>query len=406
MDWKQEVLAHVKPSPQEQKLVESAIAAFLKKLNSVMGDAHAILGGSGAKGTWLKDQHDADIFILFPPTYKTTEVSAIAEQRMKRLCMRYEKLHGSRDYFRFHTDNIFEVVPLIDIKKAEDAFNITDVSPLHARWVKKNSTEKIRDDIRIAKAFCKAQGIYGAESYIRGFSGYVLETLVIHYGSFEKLLKAAISWKENDVIDCSKLYKNKNDALMSINEAKLQSPLIVVDPVDKKRNAAAALSVEKWLIMKKKAAQFLKKPSIAFFEKERMTLEHLKKKGKSAVWIEAMAEEGQEDRVGTRLLGAFELIKENLSDFGVASSGWEWDKKAVFWFVLKKKKRAAFYMRKGPPLAMKEHAAQFMKKHPHAVKKKGALWAKIAQTPLLGDVVKEAVNGHKEKLRAAKFIIT
>src|SRR3989344_7128685 len=180
MNWKQEVLSLIKPSPEEQKQVEKRIAVFIDKLRSVV-PVKVILGGSGAKGTWLKGQHDADIFILFPATYESDKLSDITEQWLKKIG-KFERFHGSRDYFRFYQDRfVFEVVPIRAIKNAEDAANITDVSPLHAAWVKKKSTEKICDDIRLAKAFCKAQRMYGAESYISGFSGYVLEILIIHY---------------------------------------------------------------------------------------------------------------------------------------------------------------------------------------------------------------------------------
>ena len=391
MNWKTEVLSLIKPSPEEQKQVEKRIAVFIDKLRSVVL-VKVILGGSGAKGTWLKGQHDADIFILFPATYESDKLSDITEQWLKKIG-RFERFHGSRDYFRFYQDTfVFEVVPIRAIKKAEDAANITDVSPLHAAWVKKKSTEKICDDIRLAKAFCKAQRMYGAESYISGFSGYVLEILIIHYGSFEKFLKAAAGWREGTIIDYSHWYKNAQDVLLSINKAKLQSPLIVVDPVDKTRNAAAALGVEKWELMKKKAAQFLRKPSACFFTKAKMTPDMLKKKGKTVVLIEFSSPKGQHDKVGAKIVKTFEHVKKNLFDFGMIAANWEWDDKVILVFVVKKKKRRSFVLRKGPPLEMKEHVQQFMKKHKKIVKKSGHAWAQVKQTATLKEVVHDVVE--------------
>ena len=46
---------------------------FIEKVNRMLGDAPAVLGGSGAKGTWLKNQHDADVFVLFPAKYKSDQ---------------------------------------------------------------------------------------------------------------------------------------------------------------------------------------------------------------------------------------------------------------------------------------------------------------------------------------------
>ncbi|HLC20225.1 MAG TPA: hypothetical protein VJK72_04860, partial [Candidatus Nanoarchaeia archaeon] len=370
---------------------------------------------------------------------ESDKLSDITEQWLKKIG-KFERFHGSRDYFRFcqkslskdtddmerrvgqrvifehaqkYTTNplvkkngifltyqdrfVFEVVPIRAIKKAEDAANITDVSPLHAAWVKKKSTEKICDDIRLAKAFCKAQRMYGAESYISGFSGYVLEILIIHYGSFEKFLKAAAGWREGTIIDYSHWYKNAQDVLLSINKAKLQSPLIVVDPVDKTRNAAAALGIEKWLLLKKKSAQFLRKPSARFFTKTKMTIDMLKKK--TGVWIEFSSPKGQHDKVGAQIVKTFEHVKKNLLGFGMIAANWEWDDKVVFWFVVKTKKRPSSVLRKGPPLEMKEHVQQFMKKHKKIVKKNGHAWAQVKQAATLKEVVHDVVEkGMKVKM--------
>ena len=234
--------------------------------------------------------------------------------------------------------------------------------------------------------------MYGAESYISGFSGDVLEILIIHYGSFEKFLKAAAGWREGTIIDYSHWYKNAQDVLLSINKAKLQSPLIVVDPVDKTRNAAAALGVEKWELMKKKAAQFLRKPSACFFTKAKMTPDMLKKKGKTVVLIEFSSPKGQHDKVGAKIVKTFEHVKKNLFDFGMIAANWEWDDKVTFWFVVKTKKRPSSVLRKGPPLEMKEHVQQFMKKHKKIVKKSGHAWAQVKQTATLKEVVHDVVE--------------
>ena len=403
--WKQEVLQRIKPTADEEKALYEKISVFLSEVNRTAGDAHAMLGGSGAKGTWLKGQHDADIFVLFPyEQYKenSAQLADILEKRLKKMNKRFERLHGSRDYFRFKERNfMFEVVPILKINNARDAVNITDVSPLHAAWVNKNSKDKIRDDIRIVKAFCKAQRCYGAESYIRGFSGYVLEILIIYYGSFEKLLKAAVKWEEKQVIDAGKLYK-KGVVWMEMNEAKLHSPLIVVDPVDKSRNAAAALSKEKWLLFKKKAAAFLKKPNSSFFEKKEVTFDKLKG---NVVWIEVEGNEGKEDKIGAQLLLAFEFLKNKLKDFCITNSGWEWNEHAVFWFVVKKKEKERLELRKGPPLDLEKHVAIFKKKHKNVVVKDGMIFAKLAVKDYkLNDFVRQVLKEEYFKEKVKKVV--
>ena len=385
MNWKKEVLVHIKPTREEEKEVAVQISDFLKRLNKVMGDARAVLGGSGAKGTWLRDQHDADVFVLFPHAKyhkNSDELADILDKRLKKAFKRYTRLHGSRDYFQIRENGAtFEIIPILGIGQARQAANITDVSPLHAQWVKKNSTEKLRDDIRLAKAFCKTQNCYGAESYIRGLSGYVLEILVIQYKGFEKLLRAALRWEEKQVIDAARFYPHKENVWVVMNKAKLESPLIVVDPVDGARNAAAALNKEKWLLFREKAGLFLKRPSVHFFTREEVTLDKLRsKKGKNhLLWMEVESILGKEDVSGTRLLLAFEFLRKNLTVFDVVKDGWEWNKKkkGVFWFFLKKKELSRFELRRGPPLEMKKYVEDFKKTHTKTFVKDGFIWTKV-----------------------------
>ena len=190
------ILAAIKPSKGEEKQFSTSANGFLRTLNAVLVDARAILGGSGAKGTWLSGNHDVDIFVLFDyKKYadKSGELSNLLEKYLKKAFpkAKIERLHGSRDYFQLSFKGLmFEVVPILKISKAEQARNITDISPLHSAWVNKHAA-KVKDDIRSLKQFCKANNLYGAESYIGGFSGYVLEIVTAYYGSFEKVLKAS-----------------------------------------------------------------------------------------------------------------------------------------------------------------------------------------------------------------------
>ncbi|HLD34188.1 MAG TPA: nucleotidyltransferase domain-containing protein [Candidatus Nanoarchaeia archaeon] len=412
MNWKTEVLLKVKPNSAEEQSLKNKVNHFLKKLDSHLKDAHAILGGSGAKNTWLKGEHDADIFVLFSEKYRDNghKLADMLEASIKKLHQPYERLHGSRDYYRiYEEDFLFEIIPILHIKKAIEAKNITDVSPLHAAWVQKHASSKLCDEIRLTKAFCKAQKCYGAESYIRGFSGYVLEILTIHYGSFEKLLKASQKWAEKEIIDVAKLYKKKADVWTELNGSKLQSPLIIIDPVDKTRNAAAALSKERWLLFKEKASKFLKKQNCLFFERTYMTIPSLKsKKGKHhIVAIEIITVDGKEDKIGAQLLLAFDYLKKHMAEFDLIEADWEWDKhsKALFWFIVKNAGRPKKELRKGPPLEMKEYVADFKKKHKKTKLKDGHVWAEIdvkdytlkshVEAKLKDDYVKEKIKNGK-----------
>ena len=391
------VLERIRPSVAERKKWVGVVDDFLSKLNKGLVDATAIVGGSGAKDTWLAGNADIDVFVRYGITFRgrSGELADLLEKVLMKMfseCKK-ERVHGSRDYFKLQYEGLsFEVVPILKIQKAEEAVNITDVSPLHTEWVSSKGVS-LKDEIRLAKQFCKAQRVYGAESYVNGFSGYVLEILVIYYGGFEKLLKASAKWKNKEVIDVEKYYKGKN-VLFELNKSKLQSALIVIDPVDKVRNASAALSVEKMKLFCVKAKEYLEKPAERFFVVEKSTLEKLEKeaeKGKlNLVYIEFEAQEGKEDVVGTKLLKVFEFLREELSVFSVVKSDWEWrqNEKGVFYFFLKRRELNAEKIVKGPPVRLKDAVAAFTLKHKNCFEENGVVYAreKVKHTKL-NDVV-------------------
>ncbi|MEK6951091.1 MAG: nucleotidyltransferase domain-containing protein [Nanoarchaeota archaeon] len=405
-----DILIHIKPGQQEVRQLRKATAEFLHKLNSKLkpAKATAILGGSGAKDTWLAGNHDVDIFVCFDyQKYadRTTELSKILKPYLALAFpgKRRSTLHGSRDYFQMtygHSAALsaftFEIIPILKIRKAREAKNITDVSPLHARWVSKNA-KTLKDEIRLAKQFLRAQGLYGAESYIAGFSGYVVEILAVYYGSFKKLLKASQQWKVKEVIDVENHYPKK-DALFQLNKSKTQSPLIVIDPVDKSRNAAAALSLEKFLKLKEVAKKYLVQPLSAlptYFVPEQVNLSSLQKEAEkkklNLVYVVVQPVAGKEDVVGMKLVKVFDFLRDKLKPFLVVKSGWKWDKnnknhqqdkkvkrkETFYYFLLEKRELPKLEVRTGPPLDLKEHVAGFKKRYTETFVQDGRVMAKV-----------------------------
>ncbi|MFH1290026.1 MAG: nucleotidyltransferase domain-containing protein, partial [Nanoarchaeota archaeon] len=146
-------------------------------------DADVFLGGSFAKNTVARSEdYDADIFVRFDWKYEnlSDDLEKILKGVVKELKLKMRRMHGSRDYFRIWKDKklTFEVIPVTRIKRVREARNVTDLSYFHVNYVKKNLKGEMREQLALTKKFFKANGVYGAESYIHGFSGYGLGCLV------------------------------------------------------------------------------------------------------------------------------------------------------------------------------------------------------------------------------------
>src|SRR3989338_2782927 len=327
------VLERIRPSAMERKEWNVVVDEFLLKLNKGLVNATAIVGGSGAKDTWLAGNADIDVFVRYDHSFslRSGELADLLEKVLAKMfsgCTK-ERVHGSRDYFKFEYGVLsFEVVPILNISTAGDAVNITDVSPLHTKWVNKNG-EGLKDEIRLAKKFCKGKNV-----------------------------------------------------LFELNKSKLQSAVIVIDPVDKVRNASAALGVEKCKIFQQKAKEYLLKPEENFFVVQKVTFEGLQKEAilqkLALVYIECEGQEGKEDVVGTKLLKVFEFLREELGKFIVVKSGWQWrmGERGIFYFLLKLNKIDDEEIIKGPPLRLASFVLEFKKKHRVCFEEKGVMYAR------------------------------
>ncbi|MDO8508320.1 MAG: nucleotidyltransferase domain-containing protein [Nanoarchaeota archaeon] len=403
----------VKPTEETIKELKNKVNELIlcleKELKKQKVPADVFIGGSFAKGTLLK-RKDYDIDVLIRFDWRLEKISDILERIVnntsKLLNKKTEKLHGSRDYFRIYDgEAIFEIIPVYKIKKPREARNITDLSYFHVNYVKKKlKGKKIAEEILLSKSFCKAQGVYGAESYINGFSGYGLECLLINYGSFLKMLKELVKVKigERIILDPGKHYKKKNDVLFSLNEARLQSPIILVDPTWKERNVLAALSRECFEKFSARAKDFLKNPSKKFFETSQKDAEKIKeiakkKKGEFLqVDIETNKQEG--DIAGTKMKKFSRFIESELRRyFDVIEREFIYSEgqKAEFYLAVKPKKKIVIY---GPPIEMKSHAISFKKKHKNSYIKKGKLYSEIKANFSARDFLQKWAEKNKGKM--------
>ncbi len=148
-----------------------------------------------------------------------------------------------------------------------------DLSIFHIAYVKNVFSKKpwLKNEVKLFKAFLQAINCYGAETCKHGFSGYASELLIINFESFLNTLKQLSQLKPKIFIDPGKHYRNFEEAKACLSEAKLKSPIILIDPTFKKRNALASLNYETFSRFVFEARKFLLKPSSNFFKRKKIT---------------------------------------------------------------------------------------------------------------------------------------
>ncbi|MDI6643474.1 MAG: CCA tRNA nucleotidyltransferase [Methanobacteriaceae archaeon] len=264
----QKILRRIKPSESEYSEVNDLAVNLISIINSVAAnnniDARAVLVGSVAKDTWLAGKADIDIFIEFPLNTEESELKDkglfLGYECIKRMQGQYELRYASHPYVT-GLINGFEIdfVPCYSIKDSSKLKSAVDRTILHTEYVKKKLEEEQKDDVILLKKFMESIETYGSEFKVGGFAGYLCELLVLYYGSFTQVLEAASDyWHYGYIIDLENFNTGSG----------FSDPLVVVDPVDKNRNVAAALTIQKMSEFIIASRNFLENPKEEFFSKK------------------------------------------------------------------------------------------------------------------------------------------
>jgi len=431
-------LKEISPSKEDLKKIKIVGKEFCSELEEGLKKhkikADVFIGGSLAKNTLIKKKkYDIDVFVRFQNGYKDEEISRTLGKIVEKMGQGVKKVYGSRNYYQMIVEDVIvEVVPVLKISKPEQAVNVTDLSYFHVNYVLKKlrANSKLSDEIILAKSFAHAQNVYGAESYIHGFSGYALELLVIYYGSFLNFIKGFAdadigkrkkttdNKKDKDgkssellsdeksnnitnnkiIIDIEKFYKNKEDVLYDMNKSKIVGPVILIDPTFKSRNAASSLSYETFFKFQKHCKDFLKKPSSGFFEVRDIDKEM--KKNKDVKIIEVKTNKQAGDIAGTKSKKFYDFFIRAVSkEFDVRKSEFDYnDEKNVARFYLVVGKKEAEVVR-GPPVTSVHHLTGFKKAHPKAFIKKGFAYVKISHDLSFEEWFREFLRSERKVIK-------
>lgn len=221
-------------------------------------------GGSYAKGTWLPERADIDIFLKFEKTTSEKKFAEIAKKIGFSALKKYKPYvrYSEHPYVETHIAGTrVNVVPCYDVPKGKWQ-SAADRSSFHTAFMLESLTGQMKNDVRLLKEFLKYNSVYGAEIAKQGLSGYVAEVLIWNFGSFENVIK--------------KIAKLKRYQVIGKASKKFDTPIVIMDPIDDQRNLAAAISIEnigKFVLV---CREFLKKPSVSFFKPKPRTKKVLK----------------------------------------------------------------------------------------------------------------------------------
>ncbi len=365
-------LLQIKPSPEQEKKNKQIGNEIYSRIRSVVPESISVaLMGSMAKGTNLKENVDFDFFLLFPKTYSKREVHLLGLSYAKKAAKGtpYEIRYAEHPYLHTTIRGCkVDMVPSYKIGGIHEKGTSVDRSQLHTIYVREKISEKQKDDVRLLKQFLKTIGVYGAELRVEGFSGYACELLILNYGSFLKALEAASRW-DLPAIDIENYYGGKA-------RERFDSPLIMIDPVDRERNVSAVVSQTSLSRFTLSARQFLESPTKKFFFLEKVVhgKEKLKKiitarKTKSLA-IEFPSPALVEDILWPQLKKTARAIQSflQLHDFSpLGHYFWSDGKACVIFFEFMVYEMPAVKKHYGPAVKFGRDVSEFIESHKNAL---------------------------------------
>jgi len=415
----EEVLKEIIPTEQELALIEKVVKNlknFLEKKAKELRIKYTRIepqGSTGIKQTQLRENFDIDLFIglnydLYKPNYRGLSKNKLKKESKKdflKLCNNWiiKALHKTEfknprllyaehpyvkvDYITKEAQIEIDIVLYFDLDldyiKKYGPITAVDRSPWHGRFVKDDLSKEQKNDVRLLKQFFKSCHSYGDKSAVGkiGFIGYSAELLIHHFKniqnlfeSFHKLNDTPLDFFKRNKQDLKKIPHFENDFL------------ILIDPIDKNRNVASAISEKAYRYCNYKIGKFLKSPSKGFFELEKIpeaklsnitdplyivelkniddTVHYTINRDKLYSLSNSIKANGEKEFSHAVRFGNiyFEIyFEDKLNEYNIA-------------LYCEKPKISQKYIRRGPPIKEKTHTEKFKKKNPNFIEKDGFLW--------------------------------
>ncbi len=373
-----DVLKKISPNTELRKSVLELAQQLTKNVEESakkMGiTAKVRVEGSVAKDTWLNEEPEIDIFMRVPTTVPREAFGTVCLDIARKAAEGFKQVErfAEHPYLEAVVNGVrVNIVPCYAVKQGE-WMSATDRTPFHTDYVKPLFNERLKAEVRLLKRFMKGIGVYGAEIKIGGFSGYLCELLTLNFGSFVRVLESISSWNKRIIVDYAGFYKERRAEIDKIFE----DPFVVIDPVDKGRNVAAAVRRERLYEFIVASRLFLENPQMSFFyadETEAMSLEAVIHALRNRRSVLVLIKFGRVEAVSDIMWGQLYKTQKSLrnmlrqEDFTVIRDS-VLSTEALNLFLFEVQHRFLPFVKKhlGPPIEKRLECKRFLQKHNEA----------------------------------------
>ncbi|TFF63822.1 MAG: hypothetical protein EU521_00160 [Promethearchaeota archaeon] len=418
----EEVLGEIVPTQQELKQIEKIVNLLknllVKRAKELKIEFTSIepQGSTGIKQTQLRDDFDIDLFIGLDFENYNDDFSSLSKTKFKEkikkdflhLCNNwiiksltprefrnprllyaehpYVTAHYEKDDLNIELDIVLYFELDLNFIRENGPITAVDRTPWHGRFIKNELSEEQKNQVRLLKQFFKACHSYGDKSAVGrvGFIGYSAELLIYYLNDiynvlqkFDQLDKLALDFFDREKKYLKKITHFQNDYLL------------IIDPIDKNRNVASAISGKAYKYCQYKINQFLNNPLKSFFEIKEIPLFNPQKnqeinKKLFVIECESTGEEVHYTEKRDKLYSLGENIKSHgekeltreLRFGNIQYEAYFESEKGEFNLALfcSNPILSPTYIRQGPPLRAKKHVKRFKEKNPSYFIKDNYCW--------------------------------
>jgi tRNA nucleotidyltransferase (CCA-adding enzyme) len=363
----EEVLREVRPTEKELAHMYALADQLIREIEAG-GMASGMMVGSVARKTCVRGDRDLDIFMLFSPALSREQLEYEGLSLAHRIAARHTEQvvekYAEHPYINATIEELdVDLVPCFRVTTARMIQSAVDRTPFHNHYISAR-IGPYTDDVLLLKQFVKAGGVYGSDQMTEGFAGYLCELLILYYKGFSNLIAAGADWRVGLVID-----------IEGHQEKSFDDPLVVIDPVDPRRNVSASVSLTRLMEFTElcrgyrdsPSRWFFYRPPVCVFTREQAAAE-LSRRGSYLYAITFTTPPLIEDIIVPQLRKSMLTLTELLErhDFKVARADAEMraDRSMILFELLVDTMPAVRY-HPGPPASSRVNAWKFLDKYLH-----------------------------------------